>query len=196
MIKNIIFDMGNVLVQFRPWIALEEFFDKEEDRELINEKLFNAPEWLMGDKGEITNEQRYERISPRIPEELREAFKRCVDGWDMCLAPVPGAKEFCQEMKEKGYKIYVLSNACNRFHHFFPRFFEKDFFQGILVSSDVKMIKPDRAIYQYLCKSYGLTPEECLFIDDRRENVEGALSMGMKGVIFQNNWDEVRRILK
>ncbi|MGN1314113.1 MAG: HAD family hydrolase [Lachnospiraceae bacterium] len=196
MIKNIVFDMGNVLVQFRPRIALEEFFEKEEDRELINEKLFNAPEWLMGDKGEITNEQRYERISPRIPEELREAFKRCVDGWDMCLAPVPGAKEFCQEMKEKGYKIYVLSNACNRFHHFFPRFFEEDFFQGIMVSSDVKMIKPDRAIYQYLCKSYGLVPEECLFIDDRRENVEGALSIGMKGVIFQNNWDEVRRILK
>ena len=196
MIKNIIFDMGNVLLQFRPWIALEEFFDTAEDRELINRELFMGPEWIMGDEGRITNEQRYDLICPRIPGRLHLALKRCIEGWDMCLAPVPGAYAFCQQAKEKGYGIYVPSNACNRFHHFFPRYFPDKLFDGVVVSSDVKMIKPDPAVYRHICQAYGLTPEECLFIDDRPENVEGAISMGMKAVVFQDNWEEVRRKLE
>lgn len=196
MVKNIVFDMGNVLLQFRPWIALENFFKTQEDRAIINRELFNGPEWIMGDEGLITNEERYDRILPRIPERLHEAFKQCVEGWDMCLTPVPGAEEFCEKVRREGYGMYVLSNACNRFHHFFPRYFSQDFFDGVMVSSEVKMIKPDSAIYWHLCTVYGLKPEECLFIDDRPENVEGALSIGMEAVVFQDDWNKVENKLK
>lgn len=196
MVKNIVFDMGNVLLQFRPWIALENFFKTQEDRAIINRELFNGPEWIMGDEGLITNEERYDRILPRIPERLHEAFKQCVEGWDMCLAPVPGAEEFCEKVRREGYGMYVLSNACNRFHHFFPQYFSRDFFDGVMVSSEVKMIKPDPAIYRHLCTVYGLKPEECLFIDDRPENVEGALSIGMEAVVFQDDWSKVENKLQ
>lgn len=195
MIKNIIFDMGNVLLQFRPQIALEEFFETTEDRELINHELFMGPEWIMGNEGKITNEQRYDLICPRIPQRLHSALKRCVEGWDMCLAPVAGADVFCQQAKEKGYGMYVLSNACNRFHQFFPRQFSEALFDGVVVSSDVKMIKPDPAIYRHICQVYGLKPEECLFIDDRPENVEGAIGLGMEAIVFQGDWEEIRRKL-
>ncbi|MBQ9989335.1 MAG: HAD family phosphatase [Lachnospiraceae bacterium] len=195
MIRQVVFDMGNVLLQFRPWIALEEFFETPEDREIIERELFNGPEWIMGDEGIITNEERYERILPRIPAHLHEAFKRCIDGWDMCLSPVPGASAFCDTVRKKGYGMYVLSNACNRFHHFFSRYFPRDFFDGVMVSSDVKMIKPNPEIYRHLCSVYGLKPEECLFVDDRPENVKAAISIGMEAVVFQDDWDEVEKRL-
>ncbi len=196
MIKNIIFDMGNVLLQFRPWVALDTFFTTQEDKDIINRELFMAPEWIMGDEGSITNEERYERVCPRIPERLHRQFKECIEGWDSCLIPVPGADEFCQEVRQKGYRLYILSNACNRFRHFFPREFEESYFDGIVVSSEVKLIKPNPQIYQYICRTYNLIPQECLFIDDREENVEGALSMGMKGIVFKGDWQEVRNRLE
>lgn len=195
MIKNIIFDMGNVLLQFRPQVALDTFFDTQEDKELINKELFMGPEWIMGDEGIITNEERYDRICPRIPQRLHEQFKKCVEGWDACLIPVPGADEFCREVKERGYGMYILSNACNRFHHFFPREFEENYFDGVVVSSDIKIIKPNPAIYHYICKTYGLKPEECLFLDDREENVEAALGIGMEAEVFKGNWEDIRKRL-
>ncbi len=195
MIKNIIFDMGNVLLQFRPQAALEMFFDGPEDRELIYKELFLGPEWIMGDEGIITNEERYERIRPRIPKRLHEQFKKCVEGWDRCLIPVPGADEFCRRVKERGYGMYILSNACNRFHHFFPREFETSYFDGVVVSSEVKLIKPNPAIYHYICKTYSLKPEECLFLDDRKENVEAALEAGMEAEVFTGNWEEIWKII-
>lgn len=195
MIKNIVFDMGNVLLQFRPRAALEAFFETDEDRELIYRELFEGPEWIMGDEGRITNEQRYELICPRVPERLHERLKDCVAGWDKCMLPVPGADEFCRQVKQKGYGMYILSNACNRFHHFFPREFNVTYFDGIMVSSDVKMIKPDSAIYKHLCKTYGLKPSESLFVDDREENVETARAVGMQGVIFGGDWETVREAL-
>lgn len=194
MIKNIILDMGNVLLYFRPELALKEFFETEEDRNIIRKELFEGPEWIMGDEGKITNEERYDRVSPRVPKELHSRLKACVEGWHMCISPVTGAKEFCKEMKEKGYGIYVLSNACNRFHYYFPKFYDTNFFDGIVVSSDVHMIKPNAKIYQYLLDSYRLHAEECLFLDDREENVEAAKAMGMKAEIFEDNYDDIKKM--
>ena len=193
VIKNIIFDMGNVLLQFRPQVALDTFFDTQEDKDIINRELFLGPEWIMGDEGIITNEERYDRICHRIPERLHEQFKRCIGGWDACLIPVPGADEFCQEAKERGYGMYILSNACNRFRHFFPREFREDYFDGIVVSSEIKLIKPNPEIYNYILKTYGLKPEECLFLDDREENVETALGTGMRAEVFKGDWEEIRK---
>ena len=67
-IKNIIFDMGRVLLQFEPYVSLNKYCDKEEDKELIYKELFQGPEWIMGDEGKITNGQRYELVKERIPE--------------------------------------------------------------------------------------------------------------------------------
>lgn len=196
MIKNIILDMGNVLLYFRPELALKEFFETEEDRNIIRKELFKGPEWIMADEGKITNAERYDRVSLRVPERLHSKLKECVEGWHMCMSPVTAAKEFCEDMKKKGYHIYVLSNACDRFHTYFPKFYDTDFFDGIVVSSDVHMIKPDAKIYQYLLDTYYLNAEECLFLDDREENVEAAKGVGMKAEIFEDNYNEIRERYK
>lgn len=202
MIKNIILDMGNVLLDFRPEVSVKHFFEDEEDRKLIMKELFNGPEWIMADRGLITNSRRFDGVSKRVPERLHEKLKACVEGWDMCMCihngsveyskqVHVGAPEFCELMKQKGYRLFVLSNACDRFHHYFPRYFDLSLFEGIIVSSDVKMLKPDREIYLYLLEKYKLVPEECLFIDDREENVLGAKECGLQGVVFDGEYESV-----
>lgn len=192
MIKNIILDMGNVLLSFNPEIPLNAFVKTEADRAIIRRELFEGPEWILGDYGTITNEQRYEPVSKRVPERLHPELKKCVEEWDICMKPIPGAREFCEYAKSAGYRIYVLSNACNGFYHYFPRFKEISYFDGVMVSSDVHMIKPEPQIYEHFLKTYDLTGEECLFIDDRPENVKGAQNAGLCGFVFTGNFAEIK----
>lgn len=195
-IKNIIFDMGNVLLKFNPYISLDTYCENEDEKKIIYQELFKGPEWIMGDEGRITNGQRFETVKQRVPERLHRTLKLIVENWDMCMQPVEGAKEFYSMVKEKGYKTFILSNACNRFYHYFPTQYDLDSFDGVVVSSDVKMIKPNPSIYEYILKTYHLNPEESLFIDDVKENVEAARNAGMKGIIFRNDYEEVKEFIK
>ena len=184
MIKNIVFDMGNVLLNYNPQVPLDLFCSSEAEKNTIRKELFEGPEWVEGDLGNITNEEKYERIRARIPQPMHEALKRCVYEWDICMKPLPGAKEFCTVMKQKGYSIYVLSNASDDFYGYFPRFAPLSYFDGIVVSADVHMIKPDGRIYAYLLNQYGIKPQECLFIDDLERNVEAAKGAGLAAEVF------------
>lgn len=195
MLKNIILDMGNVLLDYNPDVCLHYFLDSREDRELIRRELFEGSEWVEGDRGTITDAQRFDTVSRRVPERLHEALRKCTLQWHMCMTPVPGAKAFCDKMKENGYHLYVLSNASNSFYEYFPRFAALEYFDGIVVSSDIHMIKPDKAIYEYLLDRCGLIPGECFFIDDRRENVAAAKELGINGAVFENNYDVIERQL-
>ena len=195
MIKNVILDMGNVLLSYDPLVILNKVCETEEEKQLILTHLFESDIWLMGDRGEITNDQRYELAKEHLPEELHPKLKECVANWDICMLPIAGAKEFCHSCREAGYHIYVLSNACNRFYDYFPREYNMDFFDGIMVSSSVHLIKPDTRIYELLCNTYSLKPEECIFIDDRPENVEAAEAVGMKGIIFDGSFAVIEKQL-
>ena len=194
-IKNIIFDMGRVLLKFDPYVSLNTYCENKEDIELLYKELFEGPEWIMGDEGKITNGERYELVKMRVPQRLHRALKLIVENWEMCMEPVEGALDFYALVKEKGYETFVLSNACNRFYGYFPRFYDLDSFKGVVVSSDVKMIKPNSGIYEYILKTYNLNPEECLFIDDVEANVRAAEAMGIKGFVFKNNYEELLQMV-
>ena len=108
------------------------------------------------------------------------------------MEPVAGAREFCEEAKSRGKRLFVLSNADQNFYEYFPRFAPFDFFDGIVVSSDLHLIKPDRRIYRHLLDAYQLRPGECLFIDDRQENVDAARQEGMLAEVFTGDFDAIR----
>ena len=194
-VRNIIFDMGNVLLEYNPNISLDYYCENEKDKQIIYQELFKGPEWIMGDEGKITNGQRYESVKKRVPERLHKTLKLIVENWDMCMKKVPGAAEFLKLVQEKGYHTYILSNACNRFYHYFPKQFDLKTFDGVVVSSDVKMIKPYPEIYEYILKTYELNPAQTLFIDDMEANVEAARGAGMKGFVFKDNYEELKEYL-
>ena len=109
------------------------------------------------------------------------------------MVPIEGAKKFCETVKSEGFGVYVLSNAHRSFYRYFPRYFDLEFFDGVVVSADVHTVKPDIKIYKHLLEKYSLKPEECLFIDDRADNVEGATKAGMKAFQFKNNFEDIKK---
>ena len=107
------------------------------------------------------------------------------------MVPLKGAKEFCDYLKNKGYGVYILSNASDKFYIYFPRFLPLAYFTGIVVSSDIHMLKPNADIYKYILNKYNLKAEESLFIDDREDNVEGAKKVNIKGEVFKDDYDAI-----
>ena len=196
MIKNIVLDMGNVLLDFNPDFVLDQFCSSEEEKDIIRKELFEGPEWLLGDRGDIKDKDRFDLVKVRVPEKYHEALRNCADHWDICMDPLDGAREFCEYVKDHGYGIYVLSNASDLFYTYFPKCLPLDFFNGVFVSSDYLMLKPDLEIYEKFLEVQGLKADECLFIDDREENVLGAQKAGMNTFRFMGDHKKVIEFLK
>lgn len=195
MIKNIIFDMGNVLLDYNPEIPLNKFCQSNEAKDIIRRELFGSNEWVQLDLGNITVEQAYNSISSRIPEKYHSELKECIYKWDICMVPLEGAKEFLQYVKTNEYKIFILSNAHKSFYEYFPRAIDLNIFDGVVVSADIHIVKPDIRIYEHMLKAYNLKPEECLFIDDRADNVNGAKTAGINAIQFNGDFKELKSIL-
>ena len=195
-IKNLIFDMGNVLMRYDPEVPLREYVSSEQARNLIRKELFQGPEWVERDRGTISIEEMYESVAKRIPEQYHEELKKCVYGWDICMEPLEKSAKLCEDARRWGYSTYVLSNAADEFYRYFPKFSSLEDFDGVMVSSDVHLIKPDVRIYECLLETYQLNPEECLFFDDREDNVEGARKAGMQARVFTEDYEKLRAFLK
>lgn len=195
MIKNVVFDMGNVLLNFRPEFVMDRFCSSDEEKDAIRRELFNGPEWALADKGVIKDKDRYDLVKPRVPERFHAALENCANHWDVCMDPIEGAKDFCDYVKEKGYKVYVLSNASDLFYDYFPKFLPLDYFDGVFVSADYLMLKPDIEIYRTFLAKYDLKGEECLFIDDRMDNIEGAIKAGINAVQFKGDYEAIKPYL-
>lgn len=191
MIKNIIFDMGNVLLKYDPWLVLNNLVDSMEDRQIIYQELFCGPEWVQGDCGIITNEERFEGVSKRVPMRLHDKLRECIDHWFEFLTPIEGAQAFIDYVRARGYRTYVLSNACSRFYTYFPWSYDVNGFDGIVVSSQEKMIKPDARIYSTLLERFGLNASECFFIDDVERNIDGARKLGISGYVFKEDYQNL-----
>ena len=196
MVKIVVLDMGNVLLDFNPEVSLNLYCSSEEEKELIRRELFHGPEWKLGDKGEIKDKDRFDLVKPRVPVEHHEALRNCADNWTICMTPLEGAREFCERIKNRGLGIYVLSNASDAFYEYFPKFLPLDFFNGVFVSSNYLMLKPDVEIYKRFLKEYDLKPEECLFVDDMEVNVEAAKKAGMNAFRFTGDYEEVINLIQ
>ncbi len=188
MIKNIIFDMGDVLLDFKPWLIAQKYTQSEEDKDTIMKALFEGEEWTLADNGLISIDERYEIVKKYVPERLHEALWNCNYKWSECMTPHEGSVDFVKSVYEKGYDLYVLSNASGEFHDYFPKFYDLEMFKGIVVSCDVRMIKPDIRIYRHILDKYDLNPKECMFFDDRESNVIGARKAGIDAVCFKGSF--------
>ena len=192
MIKNIVFDMGNVIIRFDPELFMVRLGLAEEDRKLLKRELFVSLEWSRMDRGSLTDEEAAEIVCRRVPERLHDAVRRLVGMWDRPILPVEGMYELVEELEDMGYGIYLLSNASFRQHDYWPRVPASKFFDGTLISADVKLVKPQPEIYRLLCDKFSLLPEECVFIDDSTSNAEGAYFCGINALVFHGDAHEMR----
>ena len=196
MIKNILFDMGNVLIYFDRNLFMDRLGLDEADKKLLTRELFLSLEWVRMDRGSLVEPQAVESICRRLPERLHDAAEKLVSHWDEPLIPVPGMYELIRELKSAGYGIYLLSNASLRQHEYWPRIEASQFFDGTLISADEGLMKPQPEIYRLILERFGLKAEESFFIDDLPSNIEGAFYCNMPGALFYNDLAKLRQDLR
>ena len=195
MIKNIIFDMGNVLIKFDKKCFLEAVNVSPEDNALLEREVYVSVEWAMMDRGTLTEKEAAERMCARLPERLHEKVHQLVDEWDRPILPMSGMAELTGELKAKGYRLFLLSNASYRQHEYWPEIPGSEYFEDTLISADVKLVKPQPEIYLMALHKFNAKPEESVFIDDATNNVEGAVYCGMEGIVFHGDTDELKKKL-
>lgn len=196
MIQNIVFDMGGVLIAWDPARIVARIGAEGEDARLLLREIFGSVEWVSLDRGTLSESQALARFRDRLPLHLHEAAERCVFWWKEPLWPIPGMAELVGELADRGYGIYLLSNATSALHRYFPRIPGSEHFQGMLVSADRKLLKPQHEIYEALFAAFGLDPAACLFVDDSPANAEGAIRLGMQAHVFYGDTARLRRELR
>lgn len=196
MIRHILFDMGNVLIRFDQHYFLQRLGVADEDAPLLKREVFRSVEWVRMDRGAMTEQQAKESICARLPQGLHDAAEKLICMWDRPILEVEGMYELVAELKALGYGVYLLSNASVRQHEYWPRIPASRFFDGTLISADVKVIKPQPEIYRLCLEKFGLKAEECFFIDDVPANIEGALCCGIAGSVFHDDVKLLRKQLR
>ena len=196
MIRNIVFDMGNVIIRFDRDAFIDRFGVTEEERKILLREIFLSPEWVMMDRGTLTDEQAADILCPRVPEHLRDIARKLIAFWDRPIMEIEGIEPLIEELKGKGYGIYLLSNASCRQPDYWQRVPAARFFDGTLISYSVKLVKPMPEIYEKFFETFSLKREECFFIDDSPANIEASLYVGMPGAVFHNDIRRLRRELR
>lgn len=193
--KNIVLDMGNVLVGWQPAAFALRAAGNAEDAKLLSAALFERKEWALGDAGLVSREEMQRLACEGLPARLHGAMRALEENWPYWMPDIEGAGAFVKRARAAGFSVYLLSNASERFPEALR---DRDFFSyfnGMLFSAHEKMVKPDPAIYRLLCSRFHLKAEECFFLDDLEANVAGAKSIGMQAMVFEGDYRQTEEAL-
>ena len=195
MIRNIVFDMGGVLLDYNPPRFIDHLGVSPEDKKLLLREVFNTVEWVQLDRGSIEEASASAAMKKNLPVRLHGAVDRLLEWWKLELRPMEGMEALLAELKELGYGLYLLSNASVRQPEYFGQIPGSRYFAGRVVSGFYKVLKPQREIFNILLREYELKAEECFFVDDFNANVEGARNLGMDGCVFNGDVPRLRQKL-
>ena len=197
MIKNVIFDYGNVLVDWSPAYLFLPVFDGDEEKcRFFTDNVCNREWFTRMDRGESmdTCVAELQKVYPQYAD----AVAMFRDRWfEMCNGEIPGMLEIIQDLKAKGVGVYGLTNwPAETFPEARRRFKTLASIDKYVVSSSVKLAKPEPEIFQLLLSKYNLNSCECIFIDDRKDNVDAAISLGMSGIVYPGTADRLSGFLQ
>ena len=186
MIENIIFDVGNVLVDYGWENYLRGYGFPEEKFQKIADATFRNPVWEEQDRAmhdESWYVDRFVESAPEYEKEIREVIRRDSE----CIHLKDYAETWVKYLKNQGYHLYVLSN----YGSYMLDRTKQDmtflkYMDGVIFSCDVHEIKPEADIYKTLLKRFNLKPEKSVFLDDREVNCEGARKAGIRAIQFKD----------
>ncbi len=194
MTENIIFDFGNVLVQWHPELIYGNYFGDEAKAWWFLRHVADMDFRQRIDAGELMDTCIAEQQA-RYPEysEAIALYRNC---WrEMLTDEVPGMRELINELKTKKYEIYGLTNwSMETFPEARNHFGILQMIDRYVVSGAERLVKPDHRLFKVLLDRYHLQAEDCTFVDDNPANVEAARQMGMQGIVFTGA-DDLRKQL-
>lgn len=195
-INFFVFDLGNVLVEFKPADYLRRIGIPESDVETLVKLIFHDKRWTEFDRGTITIEKYTSELKIENPQYEKSIDKIFSGNWPQkFFIPKKNSIAFLEEMSSM-YGIYILSNVSKYVLNYIMGL---DFFRyvhGGTYSYEIGFCKPEPEIYEVFFNRHNLKPEEGVFFDDLPANIEEALKKGMHGIVFHDNLQEIRNFLK
>lgn len=184
MIKTVIFDIGNVLMEFSWWPYVRSLFDEDTAR-VITDAFWKTGYWEEFDRGVLSYEEIVKLMEEAAPEYVKE-IHLTLERVGECMRKHDYAIPWIKQLKEMGYQVVFLSNYSEFLMKLKPEVLDfLPYMDGGVFSCHVKLIKPDPAIYQALCEKCNLIPEESLFVDDNAANIESAKKFGLHAIRFE-----------
>ncbi len=186
MIKNIIFDIGNVLVDYCWREHIQGMGFQGETAERLGRAMMQSPIWNELDRGIWTNEELLDGFIANDPE-LEDEIRTVFSDLGTIVKERKGSSSWIRSLKTAGYQVYYLSNYSERVKQ--EAASELSFLKemdGGIMSYTVQEIKPAPAIYRILFEKYGLLPEESVFLDDSEANVDTGRALGMQGILVRD----------
>ena len=186
MIKNVVLDIGNVLVSFYPDIYISQFITKKGEIDYDEQICFKSAEWKCGDLGTKSRGEIIDAICEKYPddaEKVREIMANCDD----MLRVSKKNTDLIKRLKAAGIGVYYLSNTNDHAFEFMTSTYEVfSYMDGGIASYRDGVIKPSADIFELFLSRYGKTAEECVFVDDMPQNVDGAKAVGLHGIVLKN----------
>ena len=205
MIKNVVLDIGNVLVSFYPDIYVSQFITKKGEIDYYEQICFRSEEWKCGDLGTKSRGEIIDAICEKYPEDaanVRMIMENCDDMFRVSKKNT----EVVKKLKASGVGVYFLSNTTDHAFDFMSKTYDVfSYMDGGIASFREGVVKPSAEIFELYLARYGKRAEECVFVDDMPQNVESARAVGFNGIILKNiddledelcRYPELRTILK
>lgn len=186
--QNIIFDFGNVIGRFHPDELLKKCCGISFQR--LKDVIFH--DWQQLDEGTISYDDYVNKCLQLTDVYEKEYILQFFQTWYYELPMIAEMNDWIISLKKEGYRIYLLSNAPVIFEEHIDTYPIMKYFDGRVLSASIRMSKPNSDIYEYLLDKYHLNASECFFIDDREENVEGALNCGIDAMVYHGNLEEIK----
>lgn len=184
MVKNVVFDVGKVLVDF-DWQGLFERLEfTPEEYEQVADATVRSELWNEFDRSKMSDEEILEGFLAGAPD-CREQVMRFWNNLGNAMKCYDYTAAWITQLQEKGYGVYLLSNYPRRLYS--QSIEELSFVEdvdGAVFSYEVQATKPEPEIYEALFKKYQLDPTECVFVDDNRGNIVAANHLGMATIHF------------
>lgn len=184
MIKNVVFDIGKVLIEFDWMKFMHKLFNDEETISKVTDCIWNSGWWVEMDRGALPEEEVLNHIYDEAGDYRAEAVYT-MEHFGEVIGKQNYAIPWIKELKSMGYKVFYLSNYSDFLIRANSESLDfRNYMDGGVFSHEEKLIKPDEAIYRRLCEKYNLIPEETLFTDDIQANIDAAMAYGIKGIRF------------
>lgn len=184
--RNVIFDFGGVIVRWKPLDVIARLYADEAHRSAVWQLVFQHPDWIDMDRGTLDEQAAARRFAERTGRPLPEMLE-LLRHVKESLTPIPESVAMLRDLEARGVPLYGLSNMpATTFAYLRGRYDHWQVFKGIVISGEIRLIKPDPQIFEYAARTHGLTPSESLFIDDSPANIATAKQLGFRTILFQD----------
>ena len=212
ILKNLVFDMGNVLIEWNSEKILKAITEDIHLQDLLRKEVFETGLWVETDEGVKTREAVIEIVTGKLGEDYRNEITQLLRYWYKYVDVFTKVQDRIIELSKSGYSIYILSNTAFTFYDLVKEGYlpATSVAKGMVLSCEEKVLKPDEKIYNILLERYNLDPHDTMFFDDLPENIWGAARCGINGFVVENeselltyldklreemNWRQLRTLL-